>query len=170
MKGLEKDRTRRYESAGALGRDTGALPSRRAGLRRPALGVVSPWRVRRRIAGRSAWRSSRRHRWSFIAVGSLVAGLSLHQALGNRRNRCRGGRRKSRQAAATAINSEKEAESRLYSSLFEQAGRAVQPQDRAAIQSLDALDKAIRVAVNLASIAEHRLELRQRGHRRRCPP
>jgi eukaryotic-like serine/threonine-protein kinase len=157
MRGLEKDRTRRYESAGALARDSERY------LRDEPVSAGPP----------SAWyrlsKFARRHRGPLalagiaaaalvvIAIGSLVAAFSLHQALG----RAESAEENSRQAAATAINSEKEAERRLYNSLFEQA-RAARFSRRIGqrFQSLDALDNAVRIARNLGTLAEHRLELR----------
>ncbi len=164
MKGLEKDRTRRYDSAGALARDT----ERYLRDEPVAAGPPSTWYRLGKFA--------RRHRWPLalagvaaaalvvIAIGSLVAVLSLMQALGEserNRRRAESAEESSRQAAATAIDAEKEAEMRLYSSLFDQA-RAGRFSRRVGqrFQSLDAVDKAVRLTKNLGTLAEHRLELR----------
>ena len=64
MKGLEKDRTRRYDSAGALARDT----ERYLRDEPVAAGPPSTWyrlgKLRDGIDGRWRWRVSRRRRWS----------------------------------------------------------------------------------------------------------
>ena len=51
MKCLEKDRTRRYETAGELARRHRALPARRAGRGLAAVAAVSPREVRGRHRG-----------------------------------------------------------------------------------------------------------------------
>jgi eukaryotic-like serine/threonine-protein kinase len=164
MKGLEKDRSRRYDSAGALARDT----ERYLHDEPVSASPPSSWYRLRKFA--------RRHRWPLalagvvaaalvvIAAGSLVAAFSLKGALSqSERDRQRAGTAEgnANKAATAARDAEKEAETRLYSSLLDRA-RAGRSSRRIGqrFQSLDALTKAARVARDLGTFEEHRFELR----------
>jgi eukaryotic-like serine/threonine-protein kinase len=164
MKGLEKDRNRRYDSAGALARDTLRYLTNEP----VSAGPPSKWYRFRKFAQRHSWPLAlagvAAAALTVIAAGSLVAVLSLKLALGEserNRRRAESAEESSRQAAAEAIGLEKEAEQRLYGSLFDRA-RAGRFSHRIGQRflSLDALDKAARVARNLGTFAEHQLELR----------
>jgi eukaryotic-like serine/threonine-protein kinase len=164
MKGLEKDRNRRYETAGALAADVERYLHDEPVLACPP----SSWYRFRKFA--------RRHRWPLalagvaasalivITTGSLLAALYLNQALheseGNRR-RAKGAEEAARSAAGAAIDSEKEAKERLFDSLLAQ-GRARRLSRRMGqrFESLAALADATKLAQSQSFPAAKLLELR----------
>src|SRR5580700_1306076 len=146
MKALEKDRNRRYETAGALAADVQCY------LRDEPVAACPPssWYRFRKFA--------RRNRWPLamagvaatallvITIGSLLAALSLKRALHKseaNRLRAEGAETTASTAAKAALDAETEAKDRLYDSLRAQA-RASRFSRRIGqrFQSLDALAEA----------------------------